>query len=155
MECLQFTACITICHLILQCFYSAINPTPISTVDAYNTNILCIAPDTLDDTCAKIPDGTNLIYKEMPNRDCNHKFMLFDYQSDGTMIHKCSNKRICSNAKGVLQISSQCGIEESKFERTEVRDFRVCFFCIIFQSCSLQIKLNKPSRSEDFIWTLL
>uniref|UniRef100_A0A7M6DPA1 Uncharacterized protein n=1 Tax=Clytia hemisphaerica TaxID=252671 RepID=A0A7M6DPA1_9CNID len=95
-------------------------PTPISTVDLYYHKRMCVTPkiDT-DAECANIPDGTNLIYKEMPNFDCDHKRMLFDYNADGSLIHHCSGKRICLDQNGFLQVSSQCGIEESKFERTE------------------------------------
>eukprot|EP00111_Clytia_hemisphaerica_P010409 TCONS_00030414-protein len=95
--------------------------TPISTVDLYYHSRMCITPDiTNDDECAAIPDGTKLIYKQMPNLDCNHNRMLFDYKSDGTMIHHCSGKKICQDADGWLHVSSTCGAEESKFNRTQL-----------------------------------
>jgi len=105
-------------HSPLLCviFFSVNSPTPISTVP-FKAH-MCITPDTSD--CSNIPDGTKLIYKKMPDGDCNHEQMLFYYLADGTIIHKCSNKRVCSDPKGVLQISSQCRVRESKFERTEV-----------------------------------
>lgn len=54
--------------------------------------------------------------------DCYHDWMLYDYKSDGTLTHHCSGKRICTGDDGKLMISSQCGVEQSKFDRTAVSE---------------------------------
>jgi len=105
-------------YCILYCCFSVNVPTPIVKMDLNRQYPLCITPDITD--CTDIPDGTKLIYKEMPYNDCNHERMLFHYQPDGTLVHKCSTKKVCPDSEGILQVSSQCGVDESKFERTEV-----------------------------------
>ena len=84
---------------------------------------MCVTPNISD--CTSVPDGTKLIYKSMPKQYCNHKHMLFIYQSDGTMIHQCSGKKVCPDANGMLVVSSTCDPEQSKYVRTEVGQLEI------------------------------
>ena len=79
---------------------------------------MCITPDI--ENCDNVPDGTKLIYKSMPNYDCDHERMLYVYESDGTLKHHCSGKKICADTNGLLMVSSQCSDQGAKFERTQV-----------------------------------
>ena len=64
--------------------------------------------------------------------------MLYDYKSDGTLTHHCSGKRSCTGDDGKLMISSQCGVEQSKFKRTAVSEE----FELVFISLPIYIKTN-------------
>ena len=103
---------------------NTIVPTPISTIDLYYHKAMCLIPD-IKSCNGKIPDGTKLIYHLSPNKDCNQPHMLFQYLSDGTLVHHCSKKKVCpSKDRKFLILSSSCADEESKFYRTRVRS---CF----------------------------
>ena len=95
-------------------------PTPISTLDLYYHGAMCLTPN-ITSCDGDIPDGTKIIYKSSPNKDCDHPHMLFYYHSDGTLIHKCSEKKVCPSDDGeFLILSSTCGVDASKYSRTKV-----------------------------------
>ena len=99
-------------------------PTPIITNGLYYHGAMCITPDIT--SCSSVPDGTKLIYKSMPNNDCNHPYMLYEYQADGSLIHHCSKKKICPDSDGYLQVSSQCSDDGARFQRTAVCKRYLC-----------------------------
>ena len=88
---------------------------------------MCITPNIT--TCnGNISDGTKIIYKSMPNKDCNHPHMLFTYGQDGTLTHHCSGKKVCPSADGgYWVISSTCASDEVQYTRTQVF---CCYFII-------------------------
>ena len=81
---------------------------------------MCITPD-ISNCDGNIPDGTKIMFKSMPNNDCDHPHMLFTHASDGTLTHHCSGKKVCpSNDGQYLMISSLCSADESTYTRTQV-----------------------------------
>lgn len=94
---------------------------------------MCITPNITD--CTSVPDGTKLIYKSMPDKNCNHERMLFVHHSDGTLIHKCSGKKVCPGKDGKLVVSSDCEAETSKFTRTKVlTSWLIVYFTLVLNS---------------------
>lgn len=97
-------------------------PTPIVANKVRGRNAMCITPNV--NSCDDVPDGTRLIYKEMPDLDCNHKRMLFDFGADGVMKHHYSGKKICPDSNGFLVVSSQCTDTEATFTRTALHSLK-------------------------------
>ena len=79
---------------------------------------MCLTPDIT--SCQNVPDGTRIKYKTAVNNDCNHPHMMFVHQSDGTLIHKCSGKKVCPRNDNNLIISSNCEADNSRYIRTAV-----------------------------------
>ena len=78
---------------------------------------MCLTPDIT--SCTNVPDGTKIIYQTAVSNDCNHPHMLFVHLNDGTLIHHCSQKKVCPR-DGHIILSSDCDPAESVYARTEV-----------------------------------
>ncbi|XP_057304821.1 uncharacterized protein LOC130641845 isoform X1 [Hydractinia symbiolongicarpus] len=97
---------------------AASSPTPIITEHLYYHREMCVTPN-ITSCSGDIPDGTKIMYRTMPNYDCDHEHMQFIYKPDGTLIHKCSGKNVCPSDDGQYWIiSSACDAEASKYTRT-------------------------------------
>ena len=80
---------------------------------------MCLTPDV--DSCDKVVEGTPLVYKSMPNQNCNHPYMLYKYNpADKTLIHACSGLSLCEK-DGTIIHSALCNGDDGKYERTPVR----------------------------------
>ena len=95
-------------------------PTTLESIKLNNRiDVMCLTPQA--DSCEAVVEGTPLVYKTMPNTNCNHPHMLYRYNpEDKSLVHDCTGMSLCANEQGVVVHSHNCKGDEARYEHTQV-----------------------------------
>ncbi|XP_065646532.1 uncharacterized protein LOC136076853 isoform X2 [Hydra vulgaris] len=111
----------------------------------------CIEPKTGD---CSVPDDTVLVFRSTSSKYCKNNVSEFIFNpKTGSLLHKCSNKFVCSES-GIysgsnMVVSSACNKSEGQIQRTIWKTLQVDMLCFNPSNSNLASGANIKLRNCD------